>query len=67
MPAEAVVATDPASANADCDNGGALHGTPRCGRREVAASGWVATTYSKAAGCFYCPHVGPRKPGQRPA
>ena len=62
----AVVDTDPASADADYDNGPvAVYGTPRCGRREGAASRWVATDYSEAVGRFYRLLVGQRQLGQR--
>jgi hypothetical protein len=64
---DSVVATDWVSVDADRDNGAILHSSARFRRREGAASSWVATTYSKAAGCFYRLQVGPRKLGQREA
>jgi len=66
VPADAVVATAPASANTDHDNGiPALPRRGERGRREGAASRWVAATYGEAAGRFYGLQVSPRKLGQR--
>jgi len=41
--AYAVVATDSASVDADCDNGAAVHGTPRRGRQDGDADRRLAT------------------------
>src|SRR5215208_1959934 len=70
-PGRAVVATDPASANADCDNGGRgvpCRGTlrPDAGRPgALAARARVACEEAPARANYYRLQVGPRTLGQR--
>ena len=66
-PAGNVVATDPASVDADCDNGAALRGTPRLRGRDGGTAHRLAREAREEAKSLLPPSGGPTQVGTTPS